>query len=480
MLKNIRETVLNPEFYLAVQEVISLAKQEEQETALSLTIPCESIDPLAALEILGTPGQFQFYWEHPDEKTGIAAGECLHRLNISDEPDRFMAASAAIQQFTDRVIEYSTFRHTLAGVHFLGGFSFFEKLKASYWKDFKPADFIIPEWTLIKDGELTLITVNILAQAHSVADDLIDSIGNRIAELVTRLLETTSRNQKTNGQKRNVSAELIDIPGSLDSWQKSIREAQSLMDEGHIQKIVLSRVQQLKLSGSQQATRILNQLRHEYPSCYTFMINPGGEAAFLGSTPERLISIRSNYILTEGLAGSISRGDSATEDAILEKKLLNSDKDLEEHRLVVEMIVRKLQRFSDDVNYPAKPGIKKFSNVQHLYTPISAWTSNRYNPFSIIKYLHPTPAVGGVPTDEAISLIPRFEEYDRGWYAAPFGWINSKGRGEFVVAIRSGLLLENEALFFAGCGIVPDSDPVSEWEETNLKLIPMISAISHA
>ena len=100
--------------------------------------------------------------------------------------------------------------------------------------------------------------------------------------------------------------------------------------------------------------------------------------------------------------------------------------------------------------------------------------------FKIAKALHPTPAVGGFPRDEAVPYISTFEDFNRGWYASPIGWINANGDGEFVVAIRSGLIKKDEVNFFAGCGIVEGSDPLKEWEETNLKFIPMLSALEYA
>ena len=98
----------------------------------------------------------------------------------------------------------------------------------------------------------------------------------------------------------------------------------------------------------------------------------------------------------------------------------------------------------------------------------------------LLKKLHPTPAVGGFPRAEAVKFIQQHEDFDRGWYAAPIGWINTSGNGEFAVAIRSGLIMKNQVRFFAGCGIVQDSDPQKEWEETNMKFIPMLTALKYA
>lgn len=480
----------NEGFAECVQEAVNLSPVTEQSVIFSVTVPFENIDPLAVLEILAESDQFQYYWEHPEEKLGISAGRAILKIDCpgkcpktgtnGTEKDRFTATSEAIKAVCEDIVEYSSLRHSLAGVHFLGGFSFFDRQDAEAWKNFHAADFVIPEWSFVRDGELCLLTVNKEVPRNISAQKLSQSVKATIDRMATQLLKSTSAALHEPSPHESDAVEVIDDSGSLEKWIENISAAKKLIDAGVLTKIVLSRMLRIRLSGRQQPTRILNQLRNEYPSCYTFMMRPEGKTAFVGSTPERLLSIRSNYILTEGLAGSISRGKTATEDAILEKKLLSSAKDLEEHRLVVEDIREKLRNFCDEVNHPAQPGIKKFTNVQHLYTPISAWTNNKYDPFVILRSLHPTPAVGGVPSRKALGLIPEYELYERGWYAAPVGWLNSKGRGEFVVAIRSGLITEHEALFYAGCGIVQDSDPVAEWEETKLKLIPMLTAINHA
>ena len=92
--------------------------------------------------------------------------------------------------------------------------------------------------------------------------------------------------------------------------------------------------------------------------------------------------------------------------------------------------------------------------------------------------MHPTPAVAGLPVTKVIQLIEKYENHDRGWYSGPIGWINKKGDGEFYVALRSALMKDEEAHVFAGGGIVSESHPDTEWDETELKLQPIISALS--
>jgi menaquinone-specific isochorismate synthase len=112
-----------------------------------------------------------------------------------------------------------------------------------------------------------------------------------------------------------------------------------------------------------------------------------------------------------------------------------------------------------------------------LYTPVEGQAKRGVSILKVVEALHPTPALGGFPRLEAVKVIRRVELLDRGWYAAPVGWVNCKMDGEFAVAIRSGLIQGNEASLFAGCGIVGDSDPIGEYNETGLKFRPMLSAL---
>ena len=166
------------------------------------------------------------------------------------------------------------------------------------------------------------------------------------------------------------------------------------------------------------------------------------------------------------------------EDRILAETLLDSHKEREEHNLVMEQIIRKLELIIPNIQFPKSPQILKLKNVQHLQTPISGELENGEQVLDLVTRLHPTSAVAGTPTDKAMNIIEDMEVHDRGWYSGPIGWIDDAGDGEFYVALRSALVKDEEAHVFAGGGIVSESHPDKEWEETELKLQPIISALS--
>ena len=134
-----------------------------------------------------------------------------------------------------------------------------------------------------------------------------------------------------------------------------------------------------------------------------------------------------------------------------------------EHQFVVEMIKEALEESCEDIILPDKPQLMKIRDIQHLYTPVIGKCKEDASLLMLVERLHPTPALGGLPKKEAVEKIRQVEELDRGFYAAPLGWMDYQGNGEFAVSIRSGLIQGKEASLFAGCGIVADSDSESEY-----------------
>jgi salicylate biosynthesis isochorismate synthase/menaquinone-specific isochorismate synthase len=181
---------------------------------------------------------------------------------------------------------------------------------------------------------------------------------------------------------------------------------------------------------------------------------------------------------TVALAGSVRRSADPAVDDHLGESLLRSDKDRFEHEIVVQRIRRGLAPISVWVECDDEPSLARISNIQHLATPIRAQLAEAMSVTSLASLLHPTPAVGGEPSSEALDAISRIEGMDRGWYAGPVGWMDFTGDGEFCVALRSALLRDRAATLFAGAGIVADSDPSGELAETELKLDALLPLLS--
>lgn len=449
---------------------------------LSTTITFKNLDPLAVLETCGNEAGFRYFWEHPDREISIAASgkvavfksKGLHRMH---------SLKKKIEAFKSKSHSYSKFKHSLAGPFFLGGASFSEKPGVGVWNEFGNSSFTVPEWVFTRNGKLSLLTLTIEVTGEDTTNSVLERIEEQITAFDQKVKEnitdcdyfpdTFETSSKTSNTNFNTDLE-------FKLWTDNIESAKDLIKNNVFEKIVLAREKRIQTEENVSATRFLHILRKEYPSCYTFMHQVNDKSIFLGSTPEKLISLEGKFLQTEALAGSISRGKTATQDALLENRLQNSSKDLEEHSYVVEAIQDKLKPYTPDIDVAKNPIIRKYSNVQHLYTAISASVSSEIFPLDLVNQLHPTPAVGGYPQESALPYIQELEQFDRGWYAGPIGWFNTNNRAEFSVALRCGLIQKNKIRFFAGCGIVEDSDPISEWEETKLKFMPMLNALKHA
>ena len=223
----------------------------------------------------------------------------------------------------------------------------------------------------------------------------------------------------------------------------------------------------------------MRRLAGEYPTCTVFAVAQQ-DACFLGATPERLAQAHHGTVSTMALAGSIARGATPEEDRLLGERLRTSPKERAEHAIVVRALRVALAASPDvcsSVTAELEPCLAQLPNVQHLLTPIHAQLAPGKTLLDLVARLHPSPAVAGFPRAAALEVIRQREGFDRGWYGGPLGWLSAAGDGEFVVAIRSGLLRGREAWLYAGCGIVADSDPAAEYAESELKLRPMRSAL---
>jgi menaquinone-specific isochorismate synthase len=264
--------------------------------------------------------------------------------------------------------------------------------------------------------------------------------------------------------------------GGAEFFRGAVARAVAMIAEGRFAKIVLARCRELRAATSLHPLRVLNGLRQRFPDCYAFSFANGRGQSFIGASPERLLRVEDGTVLTEALAGSAPRGRTASEDAALGEGLLRCDKDLREHRMVLESILRRLAPLGIAAEHPARPILRRLANVQHLQTPVRATLPEGVRLLDVLARLHPTPAVGAVPR-AAGRFIRQLEAFPRGLYGGPVGWIDHRGGGEFLVGIRSALVDGARARLYAGGGIVAGSEPDKEFAETELKFQALLEAL---
>jgi menaquinone-specific isochorismate synthase len=260
-----------------------------------------------------------------------------------------------------------------------------------------------------------------------------------------------------------------------------VAEAVGRISDGGIDKVVLARDLIANLDGPLDVRAPLARLAADYPGCWTFHVD-----GFFGSTPEMLVRLERGLITSRVLAGTIRRTGDDTHDLALAASLARSSKDLEEHEYAVRSVADALAPHCTSMNVPESPFVLHLPNVMHLATDVTGVIRDDASVLALAASLHPSAAVGGTPTAEAVALIDDIERLDRGRYAGPVGWIGASGDGEWGIALRSAQV-ENgvngwgtQVRLFAGCGIVADSVPADELAEADAKLIPVRDALNPA
>ncbi|PSQ98457.1 MAG: isochorismate synthase, partial [Bacteroidetes bacterium SW_7_64_58] len=198
-------------------------------------------------------------------------------------------------------------------------------------------------------------------------------------------------------------------------------------------------------------------------------VRPADGPAFVGASPERLFRREGRTVVSEAVAGTRPRGETEEEDAALRRELLQNPKERREHAFVEDAIRSDLEQVCTAVRSPNGTGELALARGRHLHSRITGTLRSETSTTDLLEVLHPTPAVGGVPTDNAVAAIRAQEPFDRGWYAGPVGWVG-RDAAEFAVALRAGLVEDNQIALFSGAGIVEGSTPEREWEEIEQKI----------
>ncbi len=463
------QTVKEKNLNVGLGGAIQRAKKYNHPILFSCSFRFDVRDLLPLLTHPADKNQVRIYWEQPSRGAAFAGigsvvdiskeGECNPEL-MQEELLHIIQTGVALSD------------NSLIGPRCMGGFAFNQSEgEDETWQNFPRTRFLIPQClaTLTDDG--AWLTISSMVNERDTIENLSEDIGKTISFYQNRLPVTLPPISRVAVDK------FRDVPDRT-TYDQTIYSALENIKPGFLEKVVISRSHHVKIGKDFSAVSAMQILRNAYPKCNSFFFSFPGQGTFFGSTPERLIFLRNGYAKTEALAGTIARGKNMEEDRILAETLLDSHKEREEHNLVREQIVRKLKELIRDIQYPDIPQILKLKNVQHLHTPIAGKLKGSESVLDLVAILHPTSAVAGSPTETAMKLIGKMESHDRGWYSGPIGWIDAKGEGEFFVALRSALVKDEEAHVFAGGGIVSESLPETEWNETELKLQPIISALS--
>ncbi|WP_298816098.1 isochorismate synthase [Chloroflexus sp.] len=456
-----------PRMEAAAERARQRARELGHPVLVSVTTQVGLRDPLALFARGAGVTHNRFFWSTPAagfELTGLGTA---WSFTPPLDADRFAACAAAWRQLMAEAVIDADPDLPVQGPLAVAGFRFDPCQPASeLWRDYPPALLVVPRLLIVRHGDVTTLTVNGMVDANSSTL----ALGAAAARRLQALIGLPWR------PHRPPSDLQIDVSLPPAIWKGIVADAIADLRAGALDKVVLARAVRLRSAEPFDTAATLHTLRRDYPHTFVFAVARGGRT-FLGASPERLVALREGRVAASALAGSAPRGATPAEDAALAAALLQSAKDRAEHAFVVNMIKAALAEYCDCVQAPDVPEIMRVRNVQHLFTPVTACIRPGYDIFDLVARLHPTPAVGGKPGQAALAWIRAREQLDRGWYAAPVGWIDARGDGEFAVALRSALVGRREATLFAGCGIVAASDPDRELTETRIKLRAMLEAL---
>jgi isochorismate synthase len=264
-----------------------------------------------------------------------------------------------------------------------------------------------------------------------------------------------------------------------EEYAHNVALAVEILRRKEIDKVVLARAVMGTVPEPIDAAAIAQRLKQREPICTLYSVPTPAGQRFVGASPELLVRRTGVEIQCHPLAGTITLPPNVAPHDY-ETWLLGSAKNLHEHSVLVDEVVLTLSGVYDEIYVDPEPSIVTLRTVAHLGTHVSARHSSldaAPDALEVLRMLHPTAAVGGIPREEAYDLICRLEQHDRGVFAGPVGWIDERGDGEWWIGLRGVLLRDREFEAWAGAGIVSESDPMAEREETRAKLAVVLTSL---
>ena len=411
-----------------------------------LVVPVQAADPLAWLAAQDLMPRV--YWSGRDDDLVIAA---------AGEADRCFGGPGAGFE-TLRAQLDCVMPHSDTQVRYFGGFRFdMNAAPGEEWSDFGTFSFTLPRFEFVVQGERAVLACNLILPRD--ADRLPD---------IRKSIQALAFPQADLQDDLPLPISRSDGPDRA-GWDRNIEWALGAFQEDRLKKIVLARRVDFGFPEPLDPLALLGRLRAGTANCFHFGFQYRSGEAFVGATPERLFRRSGRRIWTEAVAGTRPRGETEDQDAKYLSDLLSSDKDQREHAYVRDSIREALVPLSESFHIDPVASEMKLARGWHLVSRSRGVLNEGVHGSDVMAALHPTPAVGGYPTDRALEAIRSLEPFDRGWYAGPVGWIGSRG-AEFAVALRCGLVRGDQLSLYSGAGIVEGSQASAEWEEIEQKI----------
>lgn len=432
------------------------AVYENSEKWVSVEIKIDQpTDPIMLFQMTEGQAKDRFYFRDNSGKTAFFGYNALLKLKNNHENKQSIFREWEKYKEEIALIHPDTSHHHLK---VCGGFQFSTHKSGDEWRQFGLNHFVLPKVLITMEGNHTYLTYTVPRDEFNIED---------LKALSEKIISTEVQPTTPNGEIKRCE----DI--YKDEWLNIVQEAIETMNED--EKIVLARRRMIQFNKDIDIAYVLENALKSESNSYIFVIE-SEQSVFFSQTPEQLMEVDNQVLSTKAVAGTIKRTNDEEEDKQLLNAFLQDKKNLHEHRFVVQSILDDIEPYVDDVDYNQHPKILKNDHLYHLYTEISGTLKNKTY-IGLLDRLHPTPALGGYPKEKAVDFIEQREFGTRGLYGAPVGYIDMEDNCQFIVAIRSMLIKQNQATLFAGCGIIKQSEPESELAETTLKFTPMMNAL---
>lgn len=375
----------------------------------------------------------------------VGLGEAL-RLTFRG-PNRFAEADAAWREIAALATIDDTVQRPGTGLLAFGTFTFDDRSAAE-------SVLIVPRMLVARHGAIAWVTEVSLAPL----------------EHPRPLPEPQPR-----GAWRGTS---LDTTAPNDEYLKGVVEATARIERGEAEKIVLARTVSGTLDAADDLRVPLSRLAYRYTDCWTYAVD-----GMMGASPETLVRQTAGSITSRVLAGTRGRREDEAADLLTRDELLTNEKEQQEHTFSVQSVVSALTPLVADLSTSDQPFALQLPNVWHLATDVTAVPADGGSSLTLAAALHPTAAVAGTPTAQAVEAIAELEPFDRERYAGATGWIDANGDGEWVIALRGAQVRaahngRREIVAYAGGGILAGSDPEHELRETVSKFRPIAEAFS--
>ena len=281
--------------------------------------------------------------------------------------------------------------------------------------------------------------------------------------------------------KRTTGGDALNLVSnfSQEAYESIVKKAKEYIAAGDIYQVVLS--QRFEAEVGVDAFTVYRALRHVNPSPYMFFIRMG-DRSIVGSSPEMLVRVEGRHAVTHPIAGTRPRGKTDEEDVRMAEELKRSEKEKAEHVMLVDLGRNDIGRVCDygTVRVPTFMALERYSHVMHLVSVVEGQLAEGRDRLDALVSCFPAGTVSGAPKVRAMQIINELEPTRRGLYAGAVGYLDFAGNLDFCIAIRSILMEGGKAYIQAGAGIVADSNPTAEYEETKDKARAMLRALELA